>query len=125
MAAEKTILIVDDDRDLVHGLQSVLETKGYRVVTAYDGSAGLNAASAEGPDLVIVDMMMPKKSGFLVLEGLKAKSNSPKVVMITGNEGNRHKAYAEMLGVDDYLRKPFAIDALLDCVKQLCPIDLT
>lgn len=125
MAAEKTILIVDDDRELVHGLQSVLETKGYRVVTAYDGSAGLNAASDEGPDLVIVDMMMPKKSGFLVLEGLKSKSNGPKVIMMTANEGNRHKAYAEMLGVDDYLRKPFALDTLLDCVKQLCPIDLT
>ena len=124
MASAPTILIIDDDRDFVHGLQAVLEGKGYHVVTAYDGAAGLAAAERERPDLVIVDMMMPKKSGFLVLEGLKAKdAATPKVIMMTANEGARHHAYAEMLGVDDYLRKPFAVDQFLASVQQLCPID--
>jgi len=120
--AEKTILIVDDDRDLVLGLKTVLETKGYRIITAYDGAAGLTVAVAESPDLVIVDMMMPKKSGFIVLEGLKSKTAGPKVIMMTANEGARHRAYAEMLGVDDYLRKPFAMDKLLESVAKWCPV---
>jgi DNA-binding response OmpR family regulator len=124
MASEKTILIVDDDRDLVSGLRSVLESKGYKVITAFDGSAGLNMATREKPDLVLVDMMMPKKSGFLVLEGLKSGPDTgPKVIMMTANEGARHKAYAEMLGVDDYLRKPFAIDKLLESVQRHCPLN--
>ena len=121
MAAAKTILVVDDDREIVHGLKLVLEGRGYRVVTAFDGVAGLNAAEREKPDLVLVDMMMPKKSGFLVLEGLKGKEPAPKVIMMTANEGSRHRAYAEMLGVDDYIRKPFAMDKLLESITNPCP----
>ena len=122
MAVTKTILIIDDDREIVHGLKAVLETKGYRVVTAFDGVAGLLAADEERPDLVIVDMMMPKKSGFLVLEALKCKDAvTPKVIMMTANEGSRHRAYAEMLGVDDYLRKPFAMDKFLESILRVCP----
>lgn len=123
MAAAKTILIVDDDKELVQGLKLVLESRGYRVVTAHDGAAGLAVAGEEHPDLVIVDMMMRKKSGFLVLEGLKSNpAAAPKVIMMTANEGSRHRAYAEMLGVDDYLRKPFAMDKFLASVEQSCPL---
>jgi DNA-binding response OmpR family regulator len=122
MAVAKTILIVDDDRDFVQGLKVVLEGRGYRVLTAHDGAAGLNVADRERPDLVLVDMMMPKKSGFLVIEALKSRNAyNPKVIMMTANEGARHRAYAEMLGVDDYLRKPFAIDKLLESVHNFCP----
>jgi len=65
-------------------------------------------------------MMMPKRSGFLVLERLRRTRPIPlKVIMITANEGSRHKAYAEMLGVDDYIRKPFAMDRLMDSVVRL------
>ena len=123
MTAAKTILIVDDDREIVQGLRTVLESKGYRVVTAHDGDAGLKQAGKEKPDLVLVDMMMPKKSGFLVLEGLKRDVPALKVIMMTANEGSRHRAYAEMLGVDDYLRKPFAMDKLLDSVATHCPLE--
>jgi DNA-binding response OmpR family regulator len=102
----------------------VLENKGYRVVTAPDGNAGLALAEREQPDLVVVDMMMPKKSGFVVLEKLKSRREaSPRVIMITANEGGRHRAYAEMLGVDDYIRKPFAMERLLESVERLCPRD--
>lgn len=124
MAQAKTILIVDDDKDLVQGLKLVLEGQGYRVVTAHDGAAGLTVAAKEHPDLVIVDMMMPKKSGFLVLEALKKEAAaSPMVIMMTANEGSRHRAYAEMLGVDDYLRKPFAMDKFLESVQRHCPAE--
>jgi len=120
MAESKTILLVDDDPEIVAALRTVLQQKGYRVVTASDGNAGLAVAERERPDLVIVDMMMPKKSGFLVLEKLKSRPESaPRVMMITANEGSRHRAYAEMLGVDDYLRKPFAMDKLLESVATL------
>jgi DNA-binding response OmpR family regulator len=120
MAESKTILLVDDDAEILAALRTVLQQKGYRVLTAADGNAGLAAAEREHPDLVIVDMMMPKKSGFLVLEKLKSRPEAaPRVVMITANEGSRHRAYAEMLGVDDYLRKPFAMDKLLESVERL------
>jgi DNA-binding response OmpR family regulator len=63
---------------------------------------------------------MPKRSGFLVLEKLRRTRPVPlRIIMITANEGSRHKAYAEMLGVDDYLRKPFAMDRLVDSVQKL------
>jgi DNA-binding response OmpR family regulator len=121
----KTVLIVDDDHDILFAIRAAVESRGYRVITASDGNMGLNIAEREKPDLVIVDMMMPKKSGFLVLERLKAKGRewSPKMIMITANEGGRHRAYAEMLGVDEYLRKPFSMDKLLESVKKLVPVE--
>ena len=122
MSQPKTVLIIDDDQEIRGAVEIVLQQKGYRVITAGDGNAGLARAERENPDLVIVDMMMPKKSGFLVLEYLKQRGQDcPPVIMITGNEGIRHRAYAESLGVDGYLRKPFAMDDMLDHVRNLCP----
>ena len=90
------------------------------VLVARDGNQGLAMAEREDPDLVILDMMMPKRSGFLVLERLRRSRPVPmRVIMVTANEGTRHKAYAEMLGVDDYIRKPFAMGRLLSSVGRL------
>jgi DNA-binding response OmpR family regulator len=123
MASIKTILLVDDDLDILSALRTILEIRGYRVVTATDGSQGLAAAEREAPDLILVDMMMPKKSGFLVLDKIKSRrAKSPPVIMMTANTGGRHRAYAEALGVDDYLHKPFALEALLESVHRLCPL---
>ncbi len=119
MSASKTILLVDDDADILAAIKTVLTQRGYRVLTACDGNAGLSVAEQEKPDLVVVDMMMPKKSGFLVIEKLKSSGESPHIIMITANEGSRHKAYAELLGVDDYIRKPFAMDKLLESIDRL------
>ncbi|MCS7167266.1 MAG: response regulator [Gemmatales bacterium] len=120
----KTVLLVDDDPEIVQSMRVVLESRGYRVLTAEDGNAGLALAEKHQPDLVVVDMMMPRKSGFIVLEKLKArKEGAPRVIMITANEGSRHRAYAELLGVDDYIRKPFGLDQLLDSVQRLCPLE--
>jgi DNA-binding response OmpR family regulator len=122
--AAKTILVVDDDPEITKAMRLVMEKRGYRVLTAADGNMGLAVAEREAPDVVVVDMMMPRKSGFLVLEKLKARNKmTPRVVMITANEGSRHRDYAEMLGVDDYIRKPFAMERLLESIDKLCPLD--
>ncbi|MBM4002909.1 MAG: response regulator [Planctomycetes bacterium] len=119
-AAEKRILLVDDDAEIVEAIKFALESKGFKVLIARDGNQGLAMAEREDPDLMILDMMMPKRSGFLVLEKLRRSRPVPmRIIMITANEGSRHKAYAEMLGVDEYLRKPFAMDRLVDSVNKL------
>lgn len=119
-AAPKRILLVDDDAEIIESLRLALEANGYEVLVARDGNQGLALTEREDPDLVILDMMMPKRSGFLVLEKLRrTRENPPRVIMITANEGARHKAYAEMLGVDDYIRKPFPMDRLMESVKRL------
>jgi DNA-binding response OmpR family regulator len=119
----KRILLVDDDQEIVESMRLALQAKGYEIQVARDGNQGLALAERETPDLVILDMMMPKRSGFLVIEKLRRSSNDAvvkqKIIMITANEGSRHKAYAEMLGVDDYIRKPFAMDRLMDSVERL------
>jgi DNA-binding response OmpR family regulator len=114
------VLLVDDDAEIIESMRTVLESKGYEILVARDGNQGLLMAEREDPDLVVLDMMMPKRSGFLVLERLRRSHPVPmRVIMITANEGSRHRAYAEMLGVDDYIRKPFAMDRLLDSVQRL------
>lgn len=116
----KRILLVDDDQEIVESMRIALQAKGYEILVARDGNQGLAMAEREDPDLVILDMMMPKRSGFLVLEKLRRTRAVPlRVIMITANEGSRHKAYAEMLGVDDYIRKPFAMDRLMESVERL------
>jgi DNA-binding response OmpR family regulator len=116
----RTILVVDDDHEIVESMRTVLENKGFRVLVARDGNAGLMIAERENPDLLVLDMMMPKKSGFLVLEKLRSRSGGLiPTIMITGNEGSRHRAYAEMLGVRDYIRKPFAMEKLVRSVERI------
>ena len=122
VARQKRILLVDDDPEIVESMRTILEAKGYEVMVARDGNQGLALAERELPDLLILDMMMPKKSGFLVLERLKgkdAKTRKMPTIMITANEGGRHRAYAEMLGVEEYIRKPFALDKLVSSVDRL------
>jgi len=119
-SADKRILLVDDDAEIIESMRTVLEAKGYTVLIARDGNQGVALAEKELPDLVVLDMMMPKRSGFLVLERLRRSQQTPlRIIMVTANEGSRHKAYAEMLGVDDYIRKPFAMDRLLESVSRL------
>jgi CheY-like chemotaxis protein len=124
MPASKTILLVDDDPEVRSAIRTALETKGYQVLTAVDGNQALAMAERDAPDLVVVDMVMPGKSGFLVLEIIKSRQpDHPRVIMITANEGPRHQAYAEALGVDDYIRKPFPLERLLNSVQRLCPLE--
>jgi len=117
MADGDKILLIEDDREIATTLRSVLEAAGYAVSYAPNGKEGQKLIEEVKPALVITDMMMPQLGGFPVLEFLKQMETPPKVIMITANEGGRHKAYAEMLGVSDYLRKPFAMDVMLEAVE--------
>jgi DNA-binding response OmpR family regulator len=119
MSASKTVLIVDDDHELVDGLRMVLERQGYRVLRASNGQEGKAVIYNQRPDLVILDMMMPRMGGYPVLEHFKGKPDAPPIIMITANEGSRHKAYAEYLGVVDYIRKPFAMERLVETVNRV------
>src|SRR5262249_53562516 len=118
MADGRTILIVDDDMELSDGLRVVLEKHGHRVFQARDGQQGKQLVYQHRPDLVILDMMMPRMGGYPVLEHFRGKADAPAIIMITANEGSRHKAYAEYLGVVDYIRKPFAMERLLESVEK-------
>ena len=122
MESDKKILLIEDDREIASTILGVLQAAGYNVIGAPNGIEGRRLAEQEKPDLVITDMMMPKMGGFPILEFLRSLENPPKVIMITANEGGRHKAYAEMLGVDDYLRKPFAMDVLLESIERILGI---
>ena len=119
MPADKSILLIEDDREISSTIQGVLQAAGYRVAAAQNGVEGRRIIDNDPPALVITDMMMPKMGGFPILEYLRGLASPPRVIMITANEGGRHKAYAEMLGVDEYLRKPFAMDVLLEAVERI------
>jgi DNA-binding response OmpR family regulator len=118
MPETKTILVVDDDMELSDGLRAVLERQGYRVIQARDGHQAKQQIYNQRPHLVILDMMMPRMGGYPVLEHFKDKTDAPPIIMMTANEGSRHKAYAEYLGVIDYIRKPFAMERLLEAVER-------
>jgi len=118
----KRILLVDDDRDVVESLRAALSDTGAEIDAAGDGNEALEKVEAGKPDLMVLDMMMPKRSGFLVLESLKKiqkPADSPKVIVITGNPGVRHRVYAESLGADLYMTKPFRMDRLLKAITEL------
>jgi DNA-binding response OmpR family regulator len=114
------ILIVDDDFEIATPVRFALEGLDYEVVHMPDGQRGVEKLQNYEPDLMVLDMMMPGQSGFLVLEHLRrSKRNRIRVVMVTGNEGERHQSYARMLGVDEYMHKPFAMDRLVSVVQRL------
>ena len=124
MAEQKKykILIVDDDADVLTSMKLALQDTGQNIFTATDGLSALEWAGAEDPDIVVLDLMLPKRGGFQVLQKLKGqptmKGKRPLVCMVTGNEGMRHRTFAEQHGVDDYLNKPFAIPHLQDIVRE-------
>ena len=118
----KRILLVDDDPDILVSLQATFEPTGATIETAGNGNKAVEMAERNQPDLVVLDMMLPGRSGFLVLEKIKAKkpkNAKPFVIMITGNQGARHKMYAESLGVSEYLNKPVKMDKLISTAERL------
>ena len=120
--AAKKVLLVDDDRDILTAMQAALVDLQLEVVTASDGDEAALQAQSRNPDLVVLDMMLPRRSGFVVLEQIrrgKKPTDPPRVIMITGNRGTRHKAYAASQGVDIYLNKPFRMEKLVESVKKL------
>ncbi len=118
----KRVLLVDDDSDILSSMQAAFESTGATIETAANGNKAVEIAEKSQPDLVVLDMMLPGRSGFLVLEKIKAKkprNAKPFVIMITGNQGARHKMYAESLGVSEYLNKPVKLDKLIASAERL------
>jgi len=103
------ILIVEDEPNMVAGLRDNFEYEGYEVLTASDGAEGLGRALNDAPDLVILDVMMPKMSGLDVCKQLKAKRPSMPVIMLTARGQEVDKVVGLELGADDYVTKPFSI----------------
>ena len=119
---DKRILLVDDDPDILASMQALFEGTGAVVETANNGNKAVELHEKNHPDLIVLDMMLPGRSGFLVLEKIKAKkprNAKPFVIMITGNQGARHKMYAETLGVNEYLNKPVKMDKLIATAERL------
>jgi len=113
------ILIVEDEPNMVAGLRDNFEFEGYDVVSAYDGAEGLERALADSPDLVVLDVMMPKMSGLEVCKQLKAKRPSIPIIMLTARGQEVDKVVGLELGADDYVTKPFSIRELLARVKAV------
>ncbi len=122
------ILVVDDDPDILDAVTMILESQGYKVVTARDGIEGLANLKAENPDLMILDLMMPKMDGFAVCKELQdprwSKYRNIPILILTSvrEEASRRRYELETgleLDVDDYIEKPMAPDALLERVSTL------
>ncbi len=115
----KRILIVDDDPDILSSIDLAVRGEGAETETVADGNAAVAAYMAHGHDALVLDMMLPKRSGFLVLEKLKQLDEPPIIVMVTANQGRRHNAYAQSLGVDAYLNKPVPLHRLVETLATL------
>src|SRR3954463_12588689 len=118
----KRILVVDDDQDILSTIQAAFEPTGAVIDIANNGNKAVELAEKNSPDLIILDMMLPGRSGFLVLEKVKAKkprNEKPFVIMITGNQGKRHQMYAESLGANEYFKKPVKLDKLMASAEKL------
>src|SRR6266576_3484037 len=113
------ILIVEDEPAMVAGLRDNFEFEGYDVITAPDGVAGLERALNEAPDIVILDVMMPRMSGLDVCKQLKSKRPSLPIIMLTARGQEVDKVVGLELGADDYVTKPFSIRELLARVKAV------
>ncbi len=114
----RRILVVDDDPDILASTVLSLRAEGAEVVTAEDGNTAVSLFAASPPDGVVLDMMLPRRSGFLVLEKIRESPSPPPVVMVTANQGRRHMTYAENLGVTAYLVKPVPMPRLLDVLAE-------
>ncbi|RPG05121.1 MAG: response regulator [Proteobacteria bacterium TMED72] len=113
------ILVVDDDQDILDSTELAFRAEGAEVILAADGNTAVSLFLAERPDGVVLDMMLPARSGFLVLEKIKETDDPPPVVMVTANQGRRHLIYAENLGVSAYLIKPVPLQRLLATLGDL------
>ena len=113
------ILVVEDEPDMVMGLKDNLEYEGYVVVTARDGVEGIQLAQKELPDLIILDLMLPKKDGYDVCKELRAKGMDTPIIILTAKGQEVDKVLGLELGADDYVTKPFSIREVLARIKAV------
>lgn len=117
---KKTILIADDEADIVETLQFMLESDGFEVLTAYDGEEALNIARRAIPDAILLDVMMPKINGYKVSRLLKfdKKFRDIPILMITARSQEEDKLIGEETGADEYITKPFEISNVIDLINK-------
>ncbi len=113
---ENKILVVDDEKPIVEILKINLEKNGYKVVTAYDGESAVEKAASEEPDLILLDVMLPKMDGFTVCKKIRETSAVP-IIMLTAREEEVDKVLGLELGADDYMTKPFSLRELMARLK--------
>lgn len=121
MNDKKRILVVDDETELVKAIEIRLKQAEYEVLIAYDGQEGLNKAKKEKPDLIILDLMLPKMDGYKVCGLLKSDTRYSKIpiIMFTARAQESDKKMGEEVGVDVYITKPFDHQVLLEKIKEL------
>lgn len=123
MTPTRTVLVVDDQPDLLDAMALHLRRRGYEVVTRNDGQEALDALEADLPDVAVIDMLLPGVSGFVVAQAVKEKSDGQvPVLMISGNMSAAHLDYAFAAGADRFLAKPFAPQKFAAVVEELCPL---
>jgi Response regulators consisting of a CheY-like receiver domain and a winged-helix DNA-binding domain len=113
MEAKKKVLVVEDEKNIVDILCFNLHHAGYDTVEAYDGEDGLAKATAENPDLILLDVMLPKMIGFDVCRALRRQGNNVPVIILTAREEEADKVLGLEIGADDYITKPFSMRELI------------
>ena len=117
MAEEKTVLIVEDEKNIVDILRFNLERKGYKTLEAYDGEEGLRKAREEKPDLILLDIMLPKMIGFDVCAALRKEGDNVPILLLTAREEEDDKVRGLETGADDYITKPFSMREVIARVE--------
>ena len=113
MSNQKTVLIVEDEKNIVDILRFNLQREGYQTMEAYDGADGLEKARTGNPDLILLDVMLPKMIGFDVCKQLRAEGNNVPVIILTAREEEANKVLGLELGADDYITQPFSVRELM------------
>ena len=114
---EKTVLIVEDERAIVEILKFNLGREGYKTLEALDGEEGLRLAREADPDLILLDVMLPKMNGFDICSTLRAEGSTVPIIMLTAREEETDKVFGLETGADDYMTKPFSMRELMARVK--------
>ena len=113
MNTQKTVLIVEDEKNIVDILRFNLQREGYRTLEAYDGEDGLAQAVSASPDLILLDVMLPKMNGFDVCKSLRSQGSNVPVIILTAREEESDKELGLEIGADDYITKPFSMRELI------------
>jgi two-component system response regulator VicR len=114
---DKTVLIVEDERAIVEILKFNLKREGYETLEALDGETGLSLAREKDPDLILLDVMLPKMNGFDICSALRRDGRTVPIIMLTAREEETDKVFGLEVGADDYMTKPFSMRELLARVK--------
>ena len=120
LTLRKRVLIVEDDEQVLQSVQIALEEEGFEVLTARDGAEGLMRAERDQPDLIVLDVVLPRRSGFTVLERLRQSPfRSPPIIVLSANDEPKHRTFATACGASAFFAKPFDMGDLLGAVHTL------